>query len=115
MYVLRVEPDSRRVVVGPDARLLATEVELAGCRWLREVAPGEPLAARVRHRGALAPCAVARADGGRATIALRAPLRAVTPGQSAVLYVGDELVGGGYVSAARTLSVAPVRETGATA
>ena len=101
VYVLRVEPETRRVVVGPDARLLATTVELAGCRWLRAPGEGEELTVRVRHRGARVPCEAARTEDGRATLVLRAPLRAVTPGQSAVIYVEDELVGGGYVTAAR--------------
>ncbi|MFZ5480322.1 MAG: tRNA 2-thiouridine(34) synthase MnmA [Myxococcota bacterium] len=94
-YVLRVEPDTKRVVVGPDERLLAWELR-AELRWIRHPA-GEDLAVRVRHRGALVPAAV---DGDR--VRLRAAARAVAPGQSVVVYAGDEVLGGGVIARATT-------------
>jgi tRNA-specific 2-thiouridylase len=100
VYVLRVEPDSRRVVVGPEARLMAHAATLDGCRWLRNPVEGGAYTVRVRHRGACVPCTVEVLEGGVARLRLRAPARAVTPGQSAVVYDGDEVVGGGYVRAA---------------
>lgn len=90
-YVLRIEPETRRVVVGPEDRLVATAVRTRGFRWLHEP-DGADLHARVRHRGALIPCAV---DGDRITF--RAPARAATRGQAVVVYGGDEVLGGGWI------------------
>jgi tRNA-specific 2-thiouridylase len=100
LYVLRVEPDTRRVVVGPDAHLHAWGVDATGANWLRHPEPGEALTARVRHRGARVPCVVRESGEGTFSLDLRAPARAVAPGQSVVVYAGDEVVGGGIIRAA---------------
>jgi tRNA-specific 2-thiouridylase len=98
LYVLRVDADTRRVVVGPDERLRAFGVDAVGFHWLRRPAAGEALEARVRHRGARVPCVVDEvADDGHVRLHFRAPARAAAPGQSVVLYGGDELVGGGTI------------------
>lgn len=96
-FVLAVDPDTRRVIVGPENRLLATTIEARAANWLRppEDLVGRPLHARVRHRGALAPCVVRGGDPLR--IELEAPLRAVTAGQSVVVYDGDEVVLGALI------------------
>lgn len=95
-FVLAIDADRRRVVVGPEDRLQAQRVRVRGFRWLRE--SGGSLHARFRHRGALVPC---RVDAGEvATLHLDAPARAATPGQSVVLYDEDEVVAGGTIAAA---------------
>jgi tRNA-specific 2-thiouridylase len=100
-FVVGIDPTARRVVVGPESRLLAHAVDVRGVNWLRSAAAlaGRPLYARVRHRGGLAPCTI-EADPSApelARVVLLAPLRAVTPGQSLVVYDGDEVVLGGLV------------------
>ncbi len=98
VYVLRVEPDTRRVVVGPDARLLEQGLLARGLSWFRRPEPGEEVSARIRHRGALIPCTVD--DGERedeAVLRFRAPARAVVPGQAVVLYQGERVLGGGWI------------------
>jgi tRNA-specific 2-thiouridylase len=107
LYVLRVDADTRRVVVGPDERLRAFGVEALGMNWLRVPAPDEPVEARVRHRGARVPCAVESLDAaaGTARLGFRAPARAAAPGQSVVLYSGDEVLGGGTIR--RAVETAP--------
>jgi len=98
VYVLRVEPDTRRVVVGPEAALLEQGLEAAGVNWIRRPEPGEDLAVRIRHRGALIPCAIEAESPLRLRFA--APARAVAPGQAAVVYAGDEVLGGGTIRGA---------------
>lgn len=95
VYVLRIEPDTRRVVVGPDAALLHHAVEARGVNWLRRPAPHEPLTARIRHRGALVPCELEGDDPLH--VRFRAPARAATVGQSVVIYARDEVVAGGVI------------------
>lgn len=99
-FVLRVEPDARRVVVGPEERLQAHTVIASGMNWLRQPAADEMLHARIRHRGTLIPCQVDGVDP--VTVTFRAPARAATPGQGLVLYAGDEVVAGGYIDRATT-------------
>ena len=94
-YVLRVEPETRRVVIGPGERLAERALVASGFNWFRRPAHDEPVAARIRHRGALHPCRVEGADP--VTIRFLAPARAVTPGQAVVLYAGDEVLGGGWI------------------
>ncbi len=98
MHVLRVEAHTRRVVVGPAERLVVQRVELSGVRWIRPpTASDTELHVRVRHRGSLVPCTIAERDETTLGLALTAPGRAAAPGQSAVLYQGDEVLGGGIV------------------
>ncbi len=95
LYVLSVDAGSHRVVVGPGDRLLQQGLVATGVNWFRRPEPGEDLRVRIRHRGALHPCHI---DGDDPlTVRLLAPARAIAPGQAAVLYVGDEVVGGGWI------------------
>ncbi|MFN7145498.1 MAG: MnmA/TRMU family protein, partial [Myxococcota bacterium] len=96
LYVLRIEPDTRRVVVGPADRLVEQGLVAIGTSWLRRPAPGEAVTARIRHRGALHPCTL-EGDGDPVTVRFSAPARAVAPGQSVVFYAGDEVLGGGLI------------------
>ncbi len=100
-FVVNIDAAKRRVVVGGEGSLLSYDVEVRGANWLQppEALRGRELLARVRHRGVLAPCTVvaSQAHPGHASVHLAAPLRAVTPGQSLVIYDGDEVVFGGLV------------------
>ena len=99
-YVLRVEPAARRVVVGDRAALAIRTVEL---ERTSATAGGAlpPLTARVRLRahGAETACRLVPLGGGRARLLLDRPVDAVAPGQAAVLYDGDLVLGGGTVAA----------------
>jgi tRNA-specific 2-thiouridylase len=95
VYVLRIEPDTRRVVVGPADRLTEQGLVATGVSWIRRPETGEVLHARIRHRGAMIPCEIAADDP--LTLHFSAPARAIAPGQSVVLYAGDEVLGGGLI------------------
>lgn len=102
-YVLRVEPETRRVVVAPLERLDHTGLVASGWHWLvdaPEAVRHQALHVRIRHRGALVPCTVGEADGDVVTLRFEGPERAVAPGQAAVLYAGDRVVGGGWIDRA---------------
>ena len=100
LYVLRLEPARRRVVVGPQSALAETRVRLTELNWLGEpLAIGEAraVAAKLRSAQAPVPATLYRGEGGTAELVLGAPAGAIAPGQAAVLYDGDRLLGGGWI------------------
>ena len=91
LYVLRLEPESQRVVVGPKRALAVRAARLSGVNWLGED-QREGLAAKVRSLARPAP---ARLDGER--LLFESPEYGVAPGQAAVLYEGTRVLGGGWI------------------
>lgn len=92
LYVLRLEPDRQRVVVGPRAALAVKAARLAGLNWLGGGHQG-PLTAKVRS---LAKPVPARLAGDR--LVFGASEYGVAPGQAAVLYDGTRVLGGGWIA-----------------
>ena len=95
-FVLAVEPVTNTVTVGPAAALDTTVVTTGPASWLAP--PAFPLrcAVQLRAHGTAYPCEVSEADGGL-TISLGEPARGVAPGQAAVLYAGDRVLGAARV------------------
>jgi tRNA-specific 2-thiouridylase len=97
LYVLGVVAESNEVVVGEEAELDRREVALGDLNWLdSEPRLGDELLVQVRHR-ARAVAGTVMETGDIVKLALHEPQRAVTPGQSGVLYRGDVVVGGGRI------------------
>ena len=100
-YVLRIEPASRRVVVGDAGELYRDRCVLERTRWIPFERPGGTLRARVRirssHPGAEA--TVRDLGGRRAEVRFDEPQRAIAPGQAAVAYDGGLVLGGGWIAA----------------
>jgi tRNA-specific 2-thiouridylase len=97
-YVVDVDPGTNRVVVGPAELLARRGLEAERVNWIAG-RPSGPFEAdvKIRYRGEPAPAVVDPVGGGEARVEFRTPQRAVTPGQSVVFYVGDEVVGGGTI------------------
>jgi tRNA-uridine 2-sulfurtransferase len=95
-YVQRLEPRGGRVVVAPREACERRDLEIGELRWLAP-APAARFRAEVqiRHRGRPLPAAV-EIDGARASLRLDAGTIAA-PGQAAVLYDGDTVLGGGWI------------------
>jgi len=91
LYVLRLEPGSRRVVVGPKSALAVRSARLGEVNWLGE-GQRERLSVKVRSLARPAP---ARFDGE--AVHFERPEYGVVPGQAAVLYDGDRVLGGGWI------------------
>jgi tRNA-specific 2-thiouridylase len=91
LYVVRLEPEARRVVVGPKAALAVRAARLSGLNWLGE-RQSEGLAAKVRSTARPAPAAF---DGE--LLRFEAPEYGVAPGQAAVIYDGSRVLGGGWI------------------
>jgi tRNA-uridine 2-sulfurtransferase len=91
LYVVRLEPQQGRVVVGPKRALAVRAARLSGVNWLGEGQRTE-LTAKVRSLARPAPASF---EGGR--VRFEAPEYGVAPGQAAVLYEGDRVLGGGWI------------------
>lgn len=100
LYVLGVDAASRRVVVGDDAALWKRELVVRDCAWGPGGPPERETAVRVqiRQRHEAAPATLhPMADGGVRAL-FDTPQRAITPGQAAVFYDGDAVLGGGWIA-----------------
>ena len=100
LYVLRLNPAKRRVVVGPYSALAETRVALGELNWLGPpLAPGGSIsvAAKLRSAQKPVPAMLHHGKDGDAELVLREPAGAVAPGQAAVLYDGDRVLGGGWI------------------
>ncbi|MCL4187415.1 MAG: tRNA 2-thiouridine(34) synthase MnmA [Rhodobacteraceae bacterium] len=110
LYVLRLDADARRVVVGPRAALATRRVPLAEVNWLGEgdLPPGAEVALEVRVRSTRPPrpALLRMGQAGRAEVELLAAEEGVSPGQACVFYAseGTRVLGGGWI----------VRDPGAT-
>ena len=99
-YVVDVERATNRVVVGPVELLGRSGLVADRVHWVAGAPPADgPFESevRIRYRGEGFPSVVAPAGEDRATVEFRTPQRAVAPGQSAVFYRGDEVLGGGRI------------------
>jgi tRNA-uridine 2-sulfurtransferase len=108
LYVVAVDPEQDRVVVGPKAALARDRVHLSEMNWLMPIAPGEAIHAEVKLRSAqpLAPATVTALEGGLATVDLDGAQFGVAPGQACVIYRQDRLIGGGWIRSAERRSLA---------
>ena len=100
LYVKALDANTNRVVVGGAGALAAARAPLERVSWISGAVPGGPLEARVkirhRHEGALA--TVAPTAGGGAQLEFHTPVRALAPGQAAVFYAGEQVLGGGWIA-----------------
>jgi tRNA-uridine 2-sulfurtransferase len=99
-YVLSLDRDSRRVIVGSDDELQSSTCEVRDVNWIGTPELTSPTRAtvKIRHRhepaaATLHPCT----DPNRAQVIFHEPQRAVTPGQAAVFYDGESVLGGGWI------------------
>ena len=98
-YVVRIEAEAARVVVGSSAEASVDRFRVGEVSWVSGSPPAAPveLLVKVRHRHAGEAGEVRPSAGGRAEVLLRTPVRGVAPGQAAVFYDGEEVVGGGRI------------------
>ncbi len=99
LYVINIDPASHRVTVGADAELATRTLRARRLNWISIAKLAAPMRVKVkiRHRHEPAWAMLEPAGPDEVTATFDEPQRAVTPGQSAVFYDGDEVVGGGWI------------------
>lgn len=99
LYVLELDRENNRVVVGDGAALGRSECQVESVNWIPFERLERPLEVqvKVRYRHAPAPAMVEPLVSGTARVRFATPQRAVTPGQAAVFYDGEVVVGGGWI------------------
>ncbi len=101
LYVIATEPASQRVVVGRNEELSRSRLVAREVNWISIDAPREPVRAQVKIRNKHVPArATISPSGADGTVEVRfdEPQRAITPGQAAVFYDGDLVLGGGWIN-----------------
>jgi tRNA-uridine 2-sulfurtransferase len=101
LYVLAIDREKNRVVVGDDESLRRTTCEVEEVNWIALAEPREAIRAmvKIRHKHVPAPALVQSLDATRVRITYDAPQRAITSGQGAVFYGVDDdrVLGGGWI------------------
>jgi tRNA-uridine 2-sulfurtransferase len=99
-FVVAIRPERREVVIGTVDELAGHRVTLAEVNWLADPLEAEASCeVQIRYRAASVPATVLSADGETVTLGLETPVRAITPGQSGVLYGHDgQVLGGGVIA-----------------
>ncbi|HET6882595.1 MAG TPA: tRNA 2-thiouridine(34) synthase MnmA [Pirellulales bacterium] len=97
-YVVRLEAETRRVVIGRQEELLRSELTARDANWLIDP-PDRPLECevKIRYRSAPTPAVVEAIGERRLHVYLRQPRAGVAPGQAVVCYSGDRVLGGGWI------------------
>ena len=98
-FVVGIRPERREVVIGTAADLEGHGVSLEELNWLADpLGPGDECRVQVRHRAAAVQATVASSAAGSLELVLSSPIRAITPGQSGVLYSAEgQVLGGGVI------------------
>lgn len=100
MYVLSTDPESNRVVVGSRDELKVGRIWIDGVNILAPPGDFNDLEIQVRYNSRAVSAAVIKIEGDRWLVGLNAPVHGVAPGQTAVIYRGEEVVAGGVIEEA---------------
>ena len=100
-FVVRIEPASRRVVIGKKEELARSELTGRQCNWLTDntPAPGESFrcTAKIRYNSQRHPAVAEILLGNRLRVTFDEPRYGVAPGQAVVCFEGDRVLGGGWI------------------
>jgi tRNA-specific 2-thiouridylase len=100
-YVTKIEPESNRIVLGPEEDLYSQKLTARKLNWISGTAPREPLTvrAKIRYKSEEAEATLFFRNGSVA-VHFAQPQKAITPGQAIVFYNADEVLGGGIIDSA---------------
>ena len=100
LYVIELDAANNRVVVGDDSALDRDEFVADRCNWIPFEVPSEPLrtTVKIRYNHPGSPASVTPLSSTRVKVKLDSPQRAITPGQAAVFYQDDLVLGGGWIT-----------------
>ncbi len=103
LFVVHLDAAKRQIVVGPESALRQDRVHLRETNWLGDLQPGEEISVKLRSRQYAAPALVEAIEGAGASLRLLSSQGAVAPGQAAVAYRGERLLGGGFIASSESL------------
>jgi len=98
LYILKIEPERNRIVLGPEKELYSRKLSARKLNWVSGKAPREPITitARVRYKSKEAE-AILRPNDDSVDVCFSQPQKAITPGQAVVFYNAGEVLGGGTI------------------
>lgn len=99
MFVSSVDPVTNRVTLGPESDIFRDRLSAREVSWVSETPPVEPFAAlvKIRYTAPESPAQITPLPNGRLEVRFENKQRAITPGQSVVLYDGNSVLGGGII------------------
>jgi tRNA-specific 2-thiouridylase len=100
LYVISTEPHTRRVVIGRSPEILRSSMRVKDVNWISIAPPAEPVRSeiKIRNKHSAAPATITPgSDQEHVEVLFDEPQRAITPGQGAVFYSGDRVLGGGWI------------------
>jgi tRNA-specific 2-thiouridylase len=100
LYVLAIDAERNRLIVGPEDETLTDSCVVAECNWIAVEEPSATTMVKVKIRSTAreAPAALSPLPNRRTLVRFESPVSAVTPGQSAVFYDGEIVLGGGVIA-----------------
>ncbi len=100
LYVIGIDSIKHRVTVGSNQDLLKSRLRVRDVNWVRPLDEGKSMTSQVkiRNKHLPAPARVEAGENAEAQVEFASPQRAITPGQAAVFYDGEEVIGGGWIS-----------------
>jgi tRNA-specific 2-thiouridylase len=99
-YVVKIDPEANRVVIGKDSDLMRRTFVVRDTNWIAVENVTEPIACQIQIRNRFEPQpGRIMTEDGRTIVEFDSPQRAVTPGQGAVFYWDDVVIGGGWIAA----------------
>jgi len=103
IFISAINPEDNTIVVGDDENLRHSDFVVSSVNWGAQYCPAEGTAVscKIRYRDSGSPAILLEAEPHRVRVHFDSPQRAITPGQSAVFYDGDVVVGGGVIDRVR--------------
>lgn len=110
LYVVKIDPNKRQVIVGPREYLACDRLELQDVNWIGDnLTLDQPLDLKVKIRSTqkAVPATVILEKNHQAKVTLAEPDSGIAPGQACVFYAGSRVLGGGWIAKAPTIGLTP--------
>ncbi len=109
LYVIELDAETNRVIVGEEWALEKDTFEIDRCNWIsfQELSGPLEVTVKIRYNAPAIPATIVPLPGAEARIVMHTPQRAVTPGQACVVYQEDNVLGGGWIKRGATLNHKP--------